>query len=339
MKVIQSDLVMQQQSSLRSSERNHLKISINPPTTPQQAEDLQSILPTISDEGTALALEQPKEMMLHYSEEDLRKIELLEAFLSKILGRRYRFNYLQDPEKKGSKDPANVIERPNNLGTGRPSPNLSITAQYHYQESEKMHFASKGQITLDDGQVIDFSMHIKYERHYEESSTLVINQGQPADPIVFDLTGEGLNIGQYHLHVDMDLDGTIDKLPAFSPNAGILVYDKDGDQEVTDRSEIVGATLGDGIQGLRQHDEDGNGWLDSGDTILKALKVWQVDADGNEKLLALDEAGVGAIYLGTLKTDYTFKEGRAALASLKDTTIYLRKDKTVGVAHSFDYFI
>ena len=53
------------------------------------------------------------------------------------------------------------------------------------------------------------------------------------------------------------------------------------------------------------YDKDENGWIDEADEIFQKLRIWTKDENGNDKLLTLSEAGVGAIYLGYENTDFS----------------------------------
>ena len=54
--------------------------------------------------------------------------------------------------------------------------------------------------------------------------------------------------------------------------------------------------------------------------------MWTKDEEGNDKLLNLKEADVGAIYLGNLDTEFSFKDGMGNTdAVLRKTGIYLKE--------------
>ena len=50
---------------------------------------------------------------------------------------------------------------------------------------------------------------------------------------------------------------------------------------------------------------DNNGWIDEADEIFSKLRIWVKDPDGNDKLMTLSEAGVGAICLGSHDTEFS----------------------------------
>lgn len=303
----------------------------------------------LTGEGLALSADQPKDMVLHYSEEDIRKIELLEKFISKLLGKPYKFQYVDRSEEEASDGAAiEDVEAPKlpdhapAWGARRSAAEpqgLRVVSRAYYEEYERMTFSSEGRVRLDDGTEISFSMHVNYERHYVSYQEQEIQIGRPKDPVVFDLTGEGLDFSGHKLRLDLDLDGTEDVVSAFKANAGILVDDADGDGRVTSALELVGAQAGDGLFSLKAFDEDRNGWIDAGDAILKRLKLWLVDDSGKEKLIGIEEAGIGAIYLGAIESPFQFKKGQQSIAQMHQSSIYLKENGKVGSVHAVDYLL
>ncbi|MDD4111738.1 MAG: hypothetical protein PHC56_01750 [Herbinix sp.] len=86
---------------------------------------------------------------------------------------------------------------------------------------------------------------------------------------------------------------------------------------------------------------DGNGWIDENDSVFSRLKVWTKDAEGNDYLMDLKEADVGAIYLGNADTQFSLKNDENKLnAEIKKTGIYLRESSgVVGTLNHVDMVI
>lgn len=359
MRIVESAVQQQQRSQERKVQSESLTLSGSGiQITRQQmarlerqealSQQLEGML-QLSGEGIALAEEQPKEMVLHYSEEDKRKIELLEKFLSKLLGKPYRFQHVDRSEEEVTEEAAiediGAPKLPDHApawGARRRAAEpqgLRVVSRSYYEEYERMSFSSEGRVRLEDGSEISFSMNVNYERHYVSYQEQEIQIGKPKDPVVFDLTGEGLDFSGHKLRIDLDLDGTEDVVSAFKANAGILVDDADNDGRVSSALELVGAQAGDGLFSLRAFDEDRNGWIDAGDAVLKRLKLWLVDEAGNEKLIGLEEAGIGAVYLGALESPFQFKNGLESIAKMHQSSIYLRENGKAGAVHAIDYLL
>ena len=82
------------------------------------------------------------------------------------------------------------------------------------------------------------------------------------------------------------------------PGSGFLALDQNGDGTVNDGSGLFGARTGNGFHELAAYDDDGNGWIDEGDSVYVGLRIWEKDAEGNDRLMALGKRGLGAIFLG-----------------------------------------
>ena len=88
-------------------------------------------------------------------------------------------------------------------------------------------------------------------------------------------------------------------------NMIFLLLDRNEDGKINDGSELFGTKSGDGFRDLSEYDEDRNGWIDENDSVFSKLKVWTKDSEGNDKLLNLKQADVGAIYLGNIDTEFS----------------------------------
>ena len=105
-----------------------------------------------------------------------------------------------------------------------------------------------------------------------------------------------------------------------------MALDKNNDGKINDGTELFGTKSGDGFKDLAEYDEDKNGWIDENDSIFSKLKVWTKDEDGNDRLLNLKEADVGAIYLNNIDTQFSFKNDAGDdNGVLRKTGIYLKE--------------
>ena len=88
------------------------------------------------------------------------------------------------------------------------------------------------------------------------------------------------------------------------------------------------------------HDADGNNWIDENDPIYEKLRIWTVDEKGNKQLIALGQAGVGAIYLGNVSSPFSLKDaGNNTLGQISRTGIFLNEDGTAGTIQHVDLVI
>src|SRR5690606_9346825 len=119
-----------------------------------------------------------------------------------------------------------------------------------------------------------------------------------------------------------------------------LVFDRNGDGRANDGSELFGARTGDGFGELLALDSDGNGWIDSGDTVFGQLRVWMPDPthpDGPGRLRTLEEAGVGAIGLRSVESLFALRGGgNSDLGQVRSTGLYLSTAREVGTVQQID---
>ncbi len=176
-----------------------------------------------------------------------------------------------------------------------------------YQEYEETEFHAKGRAKTEDGRTIDFNVDIVMSRSYMEYmdvSTPLI-QNALCDPLVINTGAESGNISDQRFMFDLDCDGIKDRISMPGRGSGFLALDKNGDGIINDGNELFGAKSGDGFGDLRKYDSDGNGWIDENDEIFNKLKVWCKGIGGEDILMDLKEADVGAIFLGSVATEFT----------------------------------
>ena len=102
--------------------------------------------------------------------------------------------------------------------------------------------------------------------------------------------------------------------------------DKNNDGKINDGSELFGTKSGDGFRDLRKYDSDGNGWIDENDDVFNKLKVWCKGEHGEDILMDLKEADVGAIFLGSQKTDFTLMGADGSTNGvIRSTGVFLRE--------------
>ena len=192
-----------------------------------------------------------------------------------------------------------------------------------------MTFQTVGKVVTADGRTIDFNMQLEMSREYTESiehmeETTVIM----TDPLVINLKDSPISVSDEKWKFDIDGDGKEDSISRLSEGAGYLVLDKNKDGIINDGSEMFGAKTGNGFSELRAYDDDGNGWIDENDKIYKDLAVWVKDDAGHDKLISLKEANVGAIYLGSVSSEYSLKSEKdnEYNAEIRRSGMYLTED-------------
>ena len=204
-----------------------------------------------------------------------------------------------------------------------------------YSESEQMTFATKGQVETADGRVIDFDMELNMSREFTQSIE-AFDSGVEVimtDPLVISMDGLGASVSDRTWSFDIDADGVKDNVSMLSQGQGYLAFDRNGDGIINDGLELFGARTGNAFAELAELDSDGNGWIDEADDVYDKLSVWVKDEAGTDRLVSLKEAGVGAMYLGSARSEFSLNsmEDNHQNAQIRRTGFYLTED---GIAKS-----
>lgn len=196
-------------------------------------------------------------------------------------------------------------------------------------EYENTKFASQGTVQTADGRSLTFNVEVELGRSLSqrinslscETYTRVLT-----DPLVINIDSNITSVSDKKFKFDIDSDGKEDEISSLGKGSGFLALDKNNDGKINDGTELFGTKSGDGFKDLAEYDEDKNGWIDENDSIFSKLKVWTKDEDGNDRLLNLKEADVGAIYLNNIDTQFSFKNDAGDdNGVLRKTGIYLKE--------------
>ncbi len=205
---------------------------------------------------------------------------------------------------------------------------ISATSGTHL-EYENTAFQSTGVVQTSDGRSLNFNVEVQLGRSLSqkidslsaETYTRVLT-----DPLVINMDTNATSISDQKFKFDIDSDGKEDEISFVGKGSGFLAIDKNEDGKINDGSELFGTKSGDGFGDLAEYDEDKNGWIDENDEVFNKLKVWVKDEKGNDKLLNLKEADVGAIYLGNVDTEFSYKDTLGQTdAVLRKIGIYLKE--------------
>lgn len=234
------------------------------------------------------------------------------------------------------------------------SKNLSITNQISptvwtvrsrysstYEEKESTSFSTSGTVKTEDGRELSFNLDMTMSRRYmEEHSIEFVSSFNTVltDPLVINLGSNPVSVSDQSFQFDIDGDGKDETIAQMNPESGFLALDRNGDGIINDGSELFGTKSGNGFSDLAEYDSDGNGWIDENDEVYSQLKVWVKDENGNDKLLSLKEADVGAIYLGSSKTTFHVTDDDNNLkAKVRSSSVYLHEDGSAGSVQQVDF--
>ena len=322
-------------------------------------------------ENEARSLQQMAEQMktqktdnqFEISDEYDMKIKMLKQILAALRGEKVPEDCKNKPQKKGGVLDLRTAEFKKiegvsfdlsakssvSLGSIEIGTNASgttwqkITATSGFaSESESTTFASTGIVQTADGRSIDFNVEVSMSRAFMcQIDTLEVQDYIKTDPLMINLDTNIGSVSDQKFFFDLDSDGKEEKISFAANGSGFLALDKNGDEKINDGSELFGTSSGDGFKDLAAYDEDGNGWIDENDSVFSKLKVWTKDENGNDYLIDLKKADVGAIYLSNADTQFSLKDDENNLnAEIKKTGIYLREGTgAVGTLNHVDLVI
>ncbi|MBI9011799.1 MAG: hypothetical protein JEZ08_06160 [Clostridiales bacterium] len=264
------------------------------------------------------------------------KNELIESLMAYLDRREYSFREIpciKPNDEKENVDASSATQETDFeqdiITTNR------IIREHEVHETESMQFTSTGQITTEDDQIFEFSYDLEMNREFYNKNSSMIQQGM-IDPLILNLDNKGIYFSDKKIHIDLDLDGTIDTFNMVNQGNGFLVLDKNSNGKIDDGSEMFGPQTDNGFEELKAYDQDNNHWIDENDVIFNNLKVWTLDEDGKETLIDIKEAGIGAIYLGKTDGKFDYKNGDSTIARITGSSIYLREDGSASAIHEIE---
>jgi len=268
---------------------------------------------------------------------------VIEAITGKKIG-ILRASDLQNPEE-------NKTEAPEQKGaqqadaSGEQGEGWGLVYNYEstHTEKEKLMYKAHGVINTADGEEIKFNIHLKMDREFSSTTSVNIRLGDAAkavDPLVINFNGAAAELTNTKFEFDLNSDGAMDNISFVGPNSGILVFDKNSDGVVNNGTELFGPSTGNGFEELAAYDEDSNNWIDQNDAIFNSLSVWTKGSEGEDILSSLSDAGVGAIGLQNIQTQFNLTDAANNLnGQLAKTGVYVSEDKSVGTIQQIDLVI
>lgn len=211
-----------------------------------------------------------------------------------------------------------------------------LSFHQRYEEYENLEFSTKGHIVTEDGE-LDINLNFSMTRSFAIENN--IDLYTTFDPLVINLNGDIADLSSDTFSFDLDNDGEKDQISTLKHGSGFLALDKNNDGIINQGNELFGTLSGNGFGELSEYDEDLNSWIDENDSIFDSLQVWLKNEDSNEKeLFTLGEVGIGAIYLNSQLSEFTYKtQTNQTLGEMKSSGIFLYEDGKVGNISQIDF--
>lgn len=293
--------------------------------------------PMASDLYTNLAnnrisIENAKTTYEKFQEEFIKRLEeLMDRIRNRLLG-------IPEQDSHSIVDITSTSSQPGAFWTRQTHESITVT------ETETTSFSSTGTVVTADGRTIDFNVSMEMSRSFTETVETISSDTQYilTDPLVIQLDDAPETISDQKWFFDINGDGEKEEISELAKGNGFLALDKNGNGTIDDGNELFGTKSGNGFKDLAEYDEDGNGWIDENDAIYTKLKVWAKDATGRDKLMNLQQADVGAIYLGSAKTQFSHNalETNETQAVVQQTGFYLHESTgQAGIMQQIDFAI
>lgn len=264
---------------------------------------------------------------------------ILQAVFKQVTGRSLAFQIPADLGVATQPAPVIAFNLPLSPGIDRSVQPMTYLRHESYREEERLRFDAVGVITTADGREISFTTSLTMRRSFYEESSLSVNQGavNRIDPLVINFDGQGAALSPDRFAFDLDSDGTDDQIAILGSGSGFLALDRDGDGAITHGLELFGPATGRGFEELARYDEDGNNFIDEGDSIYSKLRIWMMHEDGSSQLVGLGEKSVGAIFLGHVTSPFQLKDtANNSLGEVVNSGIYVTGEGRVGTVQEIN---
>jgi hypothetical protein len=197
----------------------------------------------------------------------------------------------------------------------------SLTSSAIHVEQETVCFQAGGTVQTECGQTISFNMGLQMEREeISIQSAGLVRSIYAIDPLVLNFDENISIFDDTFFTFDLDGDGSCEELSGLGSGCGFLALDRNGDGVISDGLELFGPATDNGFAELAELDNDGNSWIDENDPIFDDLFVWMGAGGENESLVSLRDAGVGAISVAHLGTQFNLEGQDGVLQGVVQAT-------------------
>jgi hypothetical protein len=208
-----------------------------------------------------------------------------------------------------------------------------------YSEAQALNFSVSAFIKAE-GKEMELSLNVNLSRSFTQQASLRIESLQALrDPLVINLDGLMPSLSSKTFSFDIDSDGESEQISQLKAGNGFLALDKNSNGKIDDGSELFGTKSGNGFKDLSIYDDDKNGWIDENDAIFDKLRVWR-KTETQDKLVALGELGIGAIFLGESETPFSLKTDKnELLGEIKKSGFVVYENGKAGIISQIDFAV
>ncbi len=304
---------------------------------------MESLAKQAMETDSLCNIKKKDEVIFEISDKDKQKLLAIQKMIEALTGKKLKFYVIDKVTLRNNMKEPVAVEKNNNNNNQQQQYGWGLEYDYHesHYESQVMNFNSQGIVKTSDGREINFSLSLNLSHEFASSQNISIRAGDALkDPLIINYDSINPKLTEEKYSFDIDCDGSQDQISFVLEGSGFLALDKNGDGVINDGNELFGPQTNDGFKELTTYDSDGNNWIDENDSIYDKLRIWTKDSDGNDKLLALGEKGIGAIYLGNIDTSYDLKNNSNQLdGQIQKTGIFLKENGVAGTIQHIDLVI
>lgn len=289
-------------------------------------------------------VDDEKDLSIH----DLLNKFIIEILLSRFLGREQKDIKLYPNESchcdnKDENYFENKAAKPRTIIETKIRFEQETTQEYYKKNS--IEFNTKAIIKTSDKD-LEIDLNLSYTQEFYESYKEKISFEKTVfiDPLIihYDLTSNYFDSISDELTFEFDINsnGDNENIPLLKEGSGFLALDKNSNGTIDNGTELFGPKTNKGFNELKEYDKDQNNWIDENDSIFKDLRIWSKNEKGDDTLVTLGNANVGAIYLGDVASTFNYdKSVNEGLAHLKRSSIFLTEEGKAGLITSVDFAV
>ncbi len=299
---------------------------------------------SLSSEGKAAQKADPAGDIQDAVDNDPR-MQLLISMVEALTGRKIRILSMKDLTAADAPAPTQ-LQDPNQASreqSAQPSAGFGVEYERHetHYEAEQTSFSAQGVVKTADGKEIAFDLQLSMNREYAQQTDVSVRLGDATqkakDPLVINFNGNAALLTSTKFSFDLDADGSAENISFVAPGSAFLALDRNKDGKINNGSELFGPASGNGFNELAAYDQDGNRWIDENDAVFAKLSVWSKDAQGTDHLASLKEAGVGALFLGNVSSEFSLKDASNNLdGQIRSSGVYLNENGSAGSLQQVD---
>lgn len=268
-----------------------------------------------SGQATSRAMDQPPAPSVTSATQSARGGGDLRAEIAALMERDLDYQILR---KSFALDRVNSTalsaERTHSIGSGQNAYAASLgdgsieAASFDLQVSWSRQSSSRFEFSASS---VDLNFALQSADFQRQAAQLSLSIGnlapvQTGDPLVLDLSGQGITTTGVDAGVQFDLtgDGQLEQVSFVTGDSWFLALDSNDNGRIDSGRELFGDQNGaaHGFAELARHDGNADGVIDASDEVFARLRLFQMGSDGEQVLQSLAEAGVTAIDLGYQNT-------------------------------------